>query len=181
MRVSILGAIVLCATGALITRAAGAAELSVPMYEATLGGAGQQAGSIVVRESSYGLLFQVNLEKLPGGTHGFHVHERLSCAPGTVNGKVVAAGGAGGHWDPTETKRHAGPYGDGHRGDLPRLHADADGRISELVLAPRIHTLDELRGRALMVHAGGDNFADDPMPLGGGGVRILCGVVPPQT
>jgi Cu-Zn family superoxide dismutase len=28
-----------------------------------------------------------------------------------------------------------------------------------------------------MVHAGGDNFADHPQPLGGGGPRIACGVI----
>jgi Cu-Zn family superoxide dismutase len=31
-----------------------------------------------------------------------------------------------------------------------------------------------------MVHAGGDNHADHPAPLGGGGMRILCGVIPPN-
>jgi Cu-Zn family superoxide dismutase len=28
-----------------------------------------------------------------------------------------------------------------------------------------------------MVHAGGDNHADHPAPLGGGGPRIVCGVI----
>jgi Cu-Zn family superoxide dismutase len=29
-----------------------------------------------------------------------------------------------------------------------------------------------------MVHAGGDNHSDHPQPLGGGGGRIACGVIP---
>jgi len=29
-----------------------------------------------------------------------------------------------------------------------------------------------------MVHAGGDNHADHPAPLGGGGERVACGVIP---
>jgi Cu-Zn family superoxide dismutase len=29
-----------------------------------------------------------------------------------------------------------------------------------------------------MIHAGGDNHADHPEKLGGGGARIGCGVVP---
>ena len=37
--------------------------------------------------------------------------------------------------------------------------------------------LADLKGRALMVHAGGDNHADHPMPLGGGGARVACGVI----
>jgi Cu-Zn family superoxide dismutase len=28
-----------------------------------------------------------------------------------------------------------------------------------------------------MIHEGGDNYADEPKPLGGGGARIACGVV----
>jgi superoxide dismutase, Cu-Zn family len=28
-----------------------------------------------------------------------------------------------------------------------------------------------------MVHAGGDNFSDQPEPLGGGGGRIACGII----
>ena len=28
-----------------------------------------------------------------------------------------------------------------------------------------------------MVHAGGDNYSDMPVPLGGGGARVACGVI----
>jgi Cu-Zn family superoxide dismutase len=28
-----------------------------------------------------------------------------------------------------------------------------------------------------MVHVGGDNYSDTPAPLGGGGGRLVCGVV----
>jgi Cu-Zn family superoxide dismutase len=28
-----------------------------------------------------------------------------------------------------------------------------------------------------MIHAGGDNYADAPAPLGGGGPRIVCGLI----
>jgi Cu-Zn family superoxide dismutase len=37
--------------------------------------------------------------------------------------------------------------------------------------------VDDLRGHALMIHEGGDNYSDQPKPLGGGGARIACGVV----
>ena len=92
------------------------------------------------------------------------------------DGKAVPALGAGGHFDPGKTGKHLGPYGDGHLGDLPPLFADAAGRSTLPVLAPRLKTAD-VKGRSLMVHAGGDNYADQPEPLGGGGPRIACGVV----
>ncbi|MFO5591311.1 superoxide dismutase family protein, partial [Klebsiella pneumoniae] len=42
---------------------------------------------------------------------------------------------------------------------------------------PRLKTLAEVKGKALMVHVGGDNMADSPQPLGGGGERFACGVI----
>jgi Cu-Zn family superoxide dismutase len=44
------------------------------------------------------------------------------------------------------------------------------------VLAPRIKVSD-LKGRSLMIHAGGDNYSDSPQKLGGGGARVACGVI----
>jgi len=45
------------------------------------------------------------------------------------------------------------------------------------VVAPRLKTLDEVKGKALMIHVGGDNMSDSPQPLGGGGERFACGVI----
>jgi Cu-Zn family superoxide dismutase len=53
---------------------------------------------------------------------------------------------------------------------------DAEGSATQPVLAPRLK-LSDLPGRALMLHAGGDNHADHPAALGGGGARIACGVI----
>ena len=92
------------------------------------------------------------------------------------SGKAVPALGAGGHYDPGKTGKHLGPYADGHLGDLPPPFADAGGRSTLPVLAPRLK-LEDLKGRSLMVHAGGDNFSDQPDPLGGGGPRVACGIV----
>jgi Cu-Zn family superoxide dismutase len=61
---------------------------------------------------------------------------------------------------------------------LPALHVAADGTATYPVLAPRIKSLAEILNRSLMVHVGGDNHADHPAPLGGGGARMACGVIP---
>jgi superoxide dismutase, Cu-Zn family len=39
-------------------------------------------------------------------------------------------------------------------------------------------SVNDVRGRSFVVHEGGDNFSDQPKPLGGGGARIACGTVP---
>jgi Cu-Zn family superoxide dismutase len=49
--------------------------------------------------------------------------------------------------------------------------------VSGTAVAPRIKDVSALKGRALMIHAGGDNYSDAPAPLGGGGARLACGVV----
>lgn len=56
----------------------------------------------------------------------------------------------------------------------PRLDA---GNASQPMLAPRLKMAD-MAGRSLMIHIGGDNHADLPAPLGGGGARVACGVTP---
>ena len=43
--------------------------------------------------------------------------------------------------------------------------------------APHIKDLTTLRGKSVIIHAGGDNYSDQPQPLGGGGARIACGVI----
>jgi Cu-Zn family superoxide dismutase len=38
-------------------------------------------------------------------------------------------------------------------------------------------TVADVKGRSIMIHSGGDNYSNQPAPLGGGGARIACGVV----
>ena len=57
------------------------------------------------------------------------------------------------------------------------LVVGADGKAGYPVLAPRLKRLTDIQGRSLMVHVGGDNHADHPAPLGGGGARVACGVI----
>jgi Cu-Zn family superoxide dismutase len=155
---------------------AAAQPLTVDMRAAEVAGPGASLGTVTITSTPYGTLFTPNLTGLTPGVHGFHVHENPSCGPGEQGGKTVPALAAGGHYDPGKTGKHLGPYGEGHLGDLPPLYVDADGSSTTPVLAPRVK-MSDLRGRSLMVHAGGDNFADHPYPLGGGGARIACGVV----
>ena len=159
------------------TPAPSGGKLQAPMTLVTAGGTGKMIGTVTITESPNGLVFTPNLTDLPAGPHGYHVHETGSCAANQKDGKKMAAGAAGGHYDPNGTKQHLGPTGNGHMGDLPPLVVGGDGRASVAVTAPRLTRLAEVKGKALMIHAGGDNYADKPQPLGGGGERIACGVI----
>lgn len=153
-------------------------DYQVTMYRATTDDKREAIGVVTIREiEGQGIRLIPDLENLPPGEHGFHVHRFDRCVP-TVSedGQPVIGMEAGPHLDPESTDRHAGPEGDGHLGDLPRLVVDEDGRATTEVDAPRLSVKD-VAGRALIIHAGGDNYADEPEADGGGGQRIACGVI----
>lgn len=152
------------------------AAITVQMNAVDEKGIGKTVGQVVISETKYGVVISPALAGLPQGMHGFHVHENPSCGPKEKDGKSVPALAAGGHYDPANSKRHGQPWGDGHLGDLPALFVDATGNANYPVLAPRLK-ISDVKGRSLMVHVGGDNHADHPAPLGGGGARLACGVI----
>jgi Cu-Zn family superoxide dismutase len=163
--------------GAFSLNCAYAESLSVPMNLVSTTDAPKPIGEVIISETDYGLLFTPSLTSLPAGVHGFHVHEGSSCDTAEKDGVKIAAQAAGGHFDPKKTGKHLGPYANGHLGDLPAIYVAADGMAGYPVLAPRLKKLSEVKGHALMVHAGGDNHSDMPKPLGGGGDRVACGVI----
>jgi len=146
------------------------ADVAVPMYATSVTGKGVFLGNVNIQEIPYGLLFVPQLRNFTPGLHGFHIHDMADCEESGM--------AAGGHLDPQHTGKHSGPYrDDGHLGDLPVLYADVDGQIVVPVLAPRVKLAD-IGGHALMIHAGGDNYSDYPRELGGGGLRVACGLIP---
>src|SRR5690242_14714795 len=113
--------------GALVAFTAGTAAakvrkpITVTINFIDAAGVGKPAGTIAIKEAAGGLEFDTDLKGLPPGEHGFHLHEKGSCAPAEKEGTPMAGGAAGGHYDPVDTKAHKGPGGGGHKGDLPKL------------------------------------------------------------
>jgi len=151
-------------------------QLTVTMYKIDANGIGAEIGTLMLMDTRGGLRVVPALGGLPPGQHGFHLHENPNCGPAMKDGKMQAGLAAGAHYDPHATGKHEGPKGDGHRGDLPVLNVDANGNATEMMHAFRL-SVEAVRGRAFVIHEGGDNFSDQPKPLGGGGARIACGVV----
>ena len=177
MKVNMTG--LMCAVLSMVSVAATAQPvLSIKMQELDPIYGNKDIGTVEISQSQYGLVFTPKLNGLSAGIHGFHLHEKPSCQPKEKDGKLVAGLGAGGHWDPKRTGKHGFPWqSDAHLGDLPALVVNADGTATTPVLAPRLKHLNEIKGLSLMIHAGGDNHADHPAPLGGGGARMACGVI----
>jgi len=171
--------IAIATAGCLVAAAgmAAAAELHAEMRLATPTGTGDAIGTVTIADSAAGATIKTALKGLSPGPHGFHIHEKGSCQPSTANNQPVPAGAAGGHFDPDKSGRHEGPQGSGHLGDLPILQATPDGTANQTLTAPRLKDVAALKGKSVMIHAGGDNYSDQPAPLGGGGARVACGVI----
>jgi len=154
-----------------------AATLTATVNLVDAKGIGAAVGTVAFQDTQHGLLMEPHLMGLPAGNHGMHIHEKAACGPGDQNGQPAAGFAAGGHLDPKHTGKHLGPgHPDGHKGDVPMLAVESDGKATLPVLVPHLKVAD-LHGHSLMIHSGGDNYADQPQPLGGGGGRIACAVL----
>jgi Cu-Zn family superoxide dismutase len=149
---------------------------SATIFSLTDQGVGDPIGRITFRNSKGGLVLSTDLRGLTPGEHGIHIHALPDCRAVTKDGQSVAGLAAGGHLDPEKTGKHLGPKGGGHLGDLPILKVAANGAAKEKLLAPHLKLAD-VTGHAIVIHQGGDNYSDEPKPLGGGGPRIACGVI----
>ena len=148
------------------------------VYLTTNTGAEQKIGEVSFKDTPSGLAVNVDLKNLPAGEHGFHIHENPDCgAMADADGNIKPALKAGGHYDPDKTGHHLGPnHPDGHKGDLPALTVLPDGTVKTSFTIKNLK-VNEIKKRSIMIHAGGDNYSDEPVALGGGGARIACGVI----
>ncbi len=135
---------------------------------------GQPVGSAILTEMGDGVQIAVQVDGLPAGTHGIHIHETGTCtAPEFTS--------AGGHFNPTGMQHGLeNPQGP-HAGDLQNLDLGADGNGTATLMNDRVrlaagmNSLLDADGSALVVHAGPDDQRTDPS--GDSGARIACGVV----
>jgi superoxide dismutase, Cu-Zn family len=164
------------------TNLANAQDFTVQMNAVNETGIAELLGVVIISKAAHGIEFKPALSGLTPGEHGFHIHENPSCEPGMdEDGELAAAMAAGDHYDPESKMKHGSPLNDdGHKGDLPVLVADAQGNVSKSVHAARLSMAD-IENRTLMIHVGGDNYSDNPEPLGGGGARFACGIIKPLT
>lgn len=139
---------------------------------------GASAGTATFRQGPTGVLIRVEATGLTPGWHGLHLH-----AVGQCEGpKFTSAGAHVQHG--TETVPHGLLNADGSdAGDLPNLYVGADGRgFAEVFTTtaslaeggPGQHLLDA-DGSAILIHAGPDDYASQP--IGGSGDRVACGVI----
>lgn len=128
-------------------------------------------GSALFAENEAGeITLTVKLTGAPPGEHGLHLHQVADCSADN-------ASSAGAHWNP-EGHMHGMPARDSHLGDLGNIKVGDNGR-GKLVIRNAGWTAGDgsehdVKGRAIVVHAGVDDFSD---PAGNSGGRIGCGEI----
>lgn len=144
--------------------ATGIAELAGPD--------GAAMGTVTLTQGPWGVLVQAEVTGLTPGAHGFHVHEIGACIPDFS--------AAGGHFDPVGLGHGLLHDGGAHAGDLPNIHAAADGTARADYFTDALtlddgadHSVFDEDGSAIIVHAGPDSYGEDP----GAGDRVACGVI----
>jgi len=134
---------------------------------------GQIVGSATLTGTPEGVLFLLEVTGLPGNRWlGLHVHETGTCNP------VDGFDSAGGHFNPTDRAHGYLAEGGPHAGDMPNQHVDANGVLRSQVFNSFV-TLDggptDVTGRALVIHAGEDDYHSQPTGEAGG--RLACAVI----
>ena len=132
----------------------------------------QAKGTVIFNESDGEVYMTALLEGLTQGTHAIHLHEKADCS--SEDGTST-----GGHWNPTKSQH--GKWGDEngyHRGDIGNIKVDENGngsisfKTNEWCIGCDDPTKNIL-GKAVIVHAGTDDFISQP--TGNAGGRVSCG------
>lgn len=141
------------------------------------GADGVAAGNATFVGAGDNVTVTVSAAGLEPGFHGLHIH-----TVGTCEGDFTSAGGH------LQVEGHSGHPASG---DLPSLFAREDG-TAELTTSTDAFTIEDLQnggaGRAIVVHAGADNFGNIPtryaaapdqatLDTGDAGSRVVCGVI----
>lgn len=129
-------------------------------------GTGKQIGSVQMEQLADGVRINVSVSGgLAAGEHGIHVH-----AVGTCEGPAFTS--AGGHFNPAGVEHACPPTDPRHAGDLGNIQIT--GGKGHLEVSATNLSLDQIAGKAIILHAGADDCKTQP--TGNSGDRIACGV-----
>jgi Cu-Zn family superoxide dismutase len=134
------------------------------------------AGTVTFAQLEDTLRIEASITGAPAGEHGFHIHETGDCS-------APDASSAGGHFSP-DTDPHGAPTDSAerhHAGDLGNLSVGPDGAVEAVSEDAELSLIGTygVVGKAVIVHAGADDFASQPS--GDAGDRIACGVIEWET
>ena len=171
------GVLAACASTAPSTPAAAQAAGKSTAHEAEVNLASASgslvSGHLAIRPMGDGVHITGEVGGLkPGDTRGFHIHEKGDCSAADFSS-------AGGHFNPTAQPHGRAAQGAHHLGDNDNLVADANGvarvdaHFEGVVIGGG--ALNDVLGKAVIIHAGTDDYTTQP--TGNAGGRIACWVI----
>lgn len=129
------------------------------------------SGTVMFTEENSLVTMFAEMEGLTEGVHAIHIHEKADCS--SPDGKST-----GGHWNPTAQPHGQWGAEEGyHKGDIGNFTVDASGKGSVTFATDQwcIGCGDETKdilGKAVIVHAGTDDYVTQP--TGDAGGRVSC-------
>ena len=138
-----------------------------------LGRSGTSAGRATITAGPQGVLFEIEISGMPSRNWvAVHIHETGECDPTTGHES------AGGHFNPDDRKHGLVAAEGPHEGDMTNQYVADDGILRAQIYNTMVKLDDAergIRGRALVIHAGSDDYRSDP--AGGAGDRLACAVI----
>ena len=130
-------------------------------------------GKVTFTESGNMVKMKAEVFGLSEGNHAIHIHAIGDCS--AEDGKS-----AGGHWNPTNSNHGKWNVGSYHLGDIGNIVADSNGNgvIERSTNNWCLNCDDDKKnivGKAIIVHAGPDDFSSQP--AGAAGPRVGCGEI----
>lgn len=144
-------------------------SLQLAVHKINNFGVGIKLGSVIVENVKGGVRVTFDVTGLPMGKNGLHFHEKPSCDTAEINGVRKAGAAAGEHYghnmkgmmmDMDMSNMSSAQHAKHMelmkpKGDLPPLLVTANGDAKHSVIGKGL-SLQELRGRSLMIHEGPD-------------------------
>lgn len=127
-------------------------------------------GTVTFKQESNGVQVHAEVRGLNAGEHGFHIHLYGDCSADDGTS-------AGTHFNFEGSSINPPSDIDRITGDLGNLVADSDGSamIDTLISAATLNGAKTIIGRAVIVHAKGNDPSQPP--IGAAGSRLGCGVI----
>ena len=129
-------------------------------------------GKATFSEKGKEITFKAELENVPPGERGVHIHALGDCS--SPDGKS-----AGGHWNPTKSPHGQWGHDGHHLGDIGNFTVGADGKGTVTLTTDKwsygTGAENDLQGHSIIVHEKLDDFKTQP--TGNAGGRIACGVI----
>ena len=182
-----------------VATTSGSASARNPWARASLRSAdGTRIGNVAFTDNASGRTeVSVRLRRATGvdAFHGFHIHANDvstngdGCIADAAQPSTTWFVSADGHWKHDPAQIHGR-----HSGDLPSVFVNSDGTATMTFLVDKLSAA-EVVGRAVILHAGADNFANVPVgpnadqytagpdalaktqATGNAGDRFACGVI----